>query len=179
MSLDHLRTNEFWNKKIHQAIITQDVNKDKVVSRADFDLIVQRYKETGASPEHVKKHQESFEKLLEVWGMADESVEFTIEEFEEMFRQNLEKSSSLSPQLFTEWFHQVDINENGVVSLKEWIIHCSALNISKENAEKSYRAMDTNKDGVISLEEFVEYHKEFFFSAEDKLHSSILYGPLP
>ena len=179
MALDHLLTSEFWKKKIHISVLARDVNKDNIISREDFDLIVQRYKEAGAPPEHVKKHQESFEKVYKVWGMTDKSVQMTIEEFEKMFQQNLEKSYAHADEIYSEWFHQVDINGDGVISLNEWIIHCSALSISKENAEKSFQAMDTNKDGVISLEEFVEYHKEFFFSTEDKLHSSILFGPLP
>lgn len=179
MALDHLRSNEFWKKKFHLAVKALDVNKDDHISRDDFDLIVQRYKDAGATPEHVKKHQDSFEKLYSIWGMTDKNIKLTIEEFEEMFRQNLEKSFGHADELYSEWFYQVDINEDGVISLNEWKIHSTALGISEENAEKSYQAMDTNKDGVISLEEFIEYHKEFFFSAEDKLHSSILYGPLP
>ena len=160
------------------AVEIRDVNKDGCISREDFDIIVKRYKDAGASPEHVKKHQESFEKLYVIWGMTDESTKLTIQQFEEMFQDNLEKSFSHADELYSEWFHQVDINENGEISLDEWKIHSSALGISEKNAEESFIAMDANKDGTISMEEFIDYHKEFFFSAEDKLHSSILYGPL-
>ena len=179
MALDHLRSNEFWQKKLRLAVNALDTNNDNYISRVDFDMIISRYKEAGASPEHVRKHQESFEKLFAIWGMSDENVRLTIPEFEVMFRENLEKSFAHADELYSEWFSQVDLNDNGVISLNEWKVHSSALGISEDDAEKSYRAMDTNKDGVISMEEFIEYHKEFFFSAEDKLHSSILYGQLP
>ena len=53
-----------------------------------------------------------------------------------------------------------------------------ALNIDKAHARASFDAMDTNGDGKISKEEFVAYHVEFYYTAEDKLKSSILYGPL-
>ena len=134
MSLDHLRTNEFWKKKLRAFVKAQDVDQDNLITREDFDLIVQRYKEAGASPEHIKKHQEINEKVFTVWGMTDKNVQLTIEEFEEMFRQKLEETYSHAHDAFSSLFSQVDINDNGEISLKEWIIHCSAINISKENA---------------------------------------------
>ena len=42
----------------------------------------------------------------------------------------------------------------------------------------SFRAMDRNHDTLLSREEFKAYHVEYFFTSEDKLNSSILYGPL-
>jgi hypothetical protein len=38
--------------------------------------------------------------------------------------------------------------------------------------------MNTSGDGVVSMDEFIQYNKEFFFTTEDTLKSSILYGPL-
>lgn len=178
MALDSLRQSDFWKKKIHQAVTTQDVNKDGYISRDDFDMITNRYKEAGSSPEHIKKLQESWEKLYEIWGMTDENKKLTHAEFEEMFQERLEKSYAFTDELYSGWFEQVDMNGDGRITLNEWLVHNKALDISAENANRSFEAMDANKDGIISKQEFIDYHTEFFFSVEDKLKSSILYGPI-
>ena len=159
-------------------MVATDVDKDGYISREDFDMIVQRYKEAGSTPEHIKKLQESFEKLYEIWGMTEDGVKLTLQEFEEMFQDKLEKSYAYTDELYSGWFEQVDMNGDGKITLNEWNLHNTSLNISAENAKKSFEAMDANKDGIISVQEFIDYHTEFFFSAEDKLKSSILYGPL-
>lgn len=177
MALDTLRKSDFWKKKFHAAVSATDVDKDGFISRDDFNMIVQRYKEAGASPEHVKNVQESFEKLYVIWDMTDDK-KMTLEEFEVMFQGRLEKSFAYADELYSGWFKQVDMNADGEISQEEWRIHNSALGISIEHATASFNAMDANGDGVVSMEEFIDYHKEFFFSAEDNLKSSILYGPI-
>ena len=177
-SLDCLRNSDFWKKKFHGAVVALDVDKNGVISSADFDLIVQRYRENGASPEHIKTLQESFEKLYEIWGLTDKNKEITIADFETMFQEKLEKSYAYTDELYSGWFKQVDMDANGWISLKEWEQHYRALGIAVEHAKTSFEAMDANHDGKISMEEFIDYHTEFFFSDEDKLKSSILYGPL-
>ncbi len=67
---------------------------------------------------------------------------------------------------------------NGTISLKEWEIHYNVFGIPVEHAKASFEAMDTDKDGVISQDEFVAYYTEYFYTTEDTLTSSILYGPL-
>lgn len=178
MALDALRKSDFWKKKFHTAVTATDVDKDGYISRTDFNMIVQRYKDAGSSPEHVKRLEESFEKLYEIWDMTDESKKLSLEEFEKMFEEKLEKSYAYTDELYSGWFRQVDMNADGVISLEEWKVHNAALGISSENAKKSFLAMDANGDNEVSLQEFIDYHTEFFFSAEDNLHSSILYGPL-
>ncbi len=178
MALDSLRQSDFWKKKFHTAVTSTDVDKDGYISRADFDLIVKRYKEAGSTPEHIKKLQDSFEKLYEIWGMTEEGKRLTLDEFEEMFQEKLEKSYAYTDELYSGWFEQVDMNGDGKITIDEWELHNKALNITAENAKKSFDAMDANKDGIISVQEFIDYHTEFFFSTEDKLNSSILYGPI-
>jgi len=41
MALADLINNPFWQKKIHKAVVSTDVDKDGFISRADFDLIVE------------------------------------------------------------------------------------------------------------------------------------------
>jgi len=59
--------------------------------------------------------------------MTNSSVKFTVEEFEAMYHGNLEQSFGYVDKLYGEWFDQVDLDENGIVSLDEWIKHSQAL----------------------------------------------------
>lgn len=45
---------EFWKKKLMTAMKIRDANKDGFISKADFQLIIQRYKQTGVSEEHLQ-----------------------------------------------------------------------------------------------------------------------------
>ena len=69
---------------------------------------------------------------------------------------------------------------DGWISLKEWEHHYQAHIVFLWSTlyKASFEAMDANHDGKISMQEFIDYHTEFFFSSEDKLNSSILYGPV-
>ena len=37
--------NPFWNKKLDRAIRVRDTDKDGVITRKDFELVAQRYKD--------------------------------------------------------------------------------------------------------------------------------------
>ncbi len=52
------------------------------------------------------------------------------------------------------------------------------LGIDTVHARASFDAMDANGDSIVSKEEFTAYLKEFYLTAEDKLKSSLLLGPL-
>ncbi len=54
MMADNLHSNEFW-KKTYRAMQVRDTNRDGFISKADFDLYAQRYKEMGAPEEHIRK----------------------------------------------------------------------------------------------------------------------------
>ena len=177
MDVEKLRNDVFWKKKIRHAFVTQDVDKNGCISRADFDLVVQRYKGMGSSEEHTKKLEDTFNKCCEEWGLTDHSVQFTIDEIVEIHGKQLGKMKELT-SMYLEMFDSVDMNANGEISYKEWETHYKSLGIPIEHARPSFKAMDANGDGEVSKQEFINYHMEFFFSTEDKLHSSILYGPL-
>ena len=81
--------------------------------------------------------------------------------------------------VFHAMFRIIDINENDVISLDKWILHYKSYGIDTAHASASFEAMDTNHDGKITMDEFIAYHMEYFFSVEDKLNSSILYGRTP
>ena len=81
-------------------------------------------------------------------------------------------------KIFITWFEIIDSDANGEISFKEWVDYYKVVGIDTAHARASFDAMDTNHDGVVSKEEFHAYNVEYYYSAEDKLHSSIMYGPL-
>ena len=167
--------NPFWNKKIDRAIRVRDADKDGVITRKDFELIAQRYKDLGGiSGEQL---QESLMKMCDSVGLIDNTKQFTYEEFKR-HHANFDNHSEKINTIFRTMFNGLDINGDGVVSMKEWELHYKCMGLDPKYAKASFEAMDTNGDGVVSLEEFVAYNVEFYSSTENKLNSAILFGPL-
>ena len=119
-----------------------------------------------------KYHEESLTRL----GLSDESARLSYDEFKEK-AIDMAKSGILE-QMFTAMFYNLDLNGDGVVSFEEWTAHYICLGIDPAHARASFDAMDQNSDGKISTEDFVSFHYEYLFTAENKLGSAILYGPL-
>ena len=75
-------------------------------------------------------------------------------------------------------FYCLDGDGDGFISIAEWKFHYAAMGILLEYAQASFDAMDKDGDGKITMDEFLNYHIEYFCSAENELNSAILYGPL-
>ena len=80
--------------------------------------------------------------------------------------------------MFKPMFECLDVNDDGYITLNEWQFHNSALGISQEQSKISFDAMDRDGDGRVTAEEFVDYRDEYYHTAENKLNSAVLYGPL-
>ena len=167
----------FWNKKLDRAIRVRDVDKDGVITRKDFELVAQRYKDLGVSEEQLQRVQDSLMKMCDSVGLTDETKQFTYEEFKRR-HANVDIQLGTTNTIFRTMFNGLDINGTGVLSMKEWELHYKCMGLDPKYAKASFEAMDTSGNGVVSLEEFTAYHVEFFSSTENKLNSAILYGPL-
>ena len=75
-------------------------------------------------------------------------------------------------------FDTLDTNGVGLIDLAEWRLHYECHGLPVEHAKASFDAMDTNQDGLISRSEYLGYCAEYFLTTEDKLKSSLLFGPL-
>ena len=167
---------DFWKKKAMTAMKIRDTDGDGFISKADLLLTRQRYKELGASEEHLQMIDKYYVGISKLLGIEDENVKLRYEESLEKFKAYSNPQSLAG--VFTTYFEIIDSNKDGEISFKEWTEYYIAQGIDTKYARASFDAMDTNGDGVVSMEEFVAFNKEFYLTAEDKLHSSILYGPL-
>ena len=60
---------EFWHKKIQAVNKIRDLNKDGFISKADYKIFIQHYKDLGSSEEHVKKLTKNIDLLCTSLGL--------------------------------------------------------------------------------------------------------------
>ncbi len=176
MSAEEFWKNALWKKKMQRELKIRDLDGDGFVSKADYDLVIQRYRELGAPEKRLEKMTQLLARVMKSMGI-DGTTKLTLQECS----KNFEKSGT-KPEDLDEWFmiqfKILDTNGDGEISFKEWSDYYTVVGIDTVHARPSFDAMDTDGDGVISKEEFLAFIKEFYFSKEDKLKSSIMYGPL-
>ena len=177
INIDELIKNEFWKRKIYTVMKVRDADKDGLISKADYELLYQGYKDMGASAEDLKRLEKVHVLVWKSIGV-DDNIEQTYEQAVANHAKILAKVKDNISEVFAAQFEVIDTDRNGEISFQEWVEIYKVIGIDSEHARASFSAMDTNGDGVVSKEEYEAYAKEFFFTAEDKLHSSIMYGPL-
>ena len=148
-----------------------------MITRADYDLMIKRYNELGMPEEYKQELSDAMYGMCDSLGLTDNTKSLTYDEMVQSWIENVENAGDFATDVHDNMFRIIDTNRDGSISLKEWEIHCMALSIPVEHAKPSFKAMDTDGDGVISRDEFMAYWYEFSHTSEDKLHSSILYGP--
>ena len=172
-----LEKNDFWKKKFRHAIKLTDVNRDGSITRSDFQMMVERYREMGTSEKHLKKLSDTLMKVCDAWGLT-EGKTLTYDEFAENYMASLDTAGEFSMRRFTDMFEIIDEDGDGVISPREWSKYSKAIGVAPAHAAESFRVMDVDGDEKVSRDEFLAYNQEFFYSTEDKLKSSILFGPL-
>lgn len=177
MAMD-LGNSEFWMKKFMKECKVRDANGDGFLSRVDFEMIVERHKNMGISDDRLVKLNAYYAELSEIMGIADPSVKLTYEAAIANLVKNSERFGEFLKKTIVAHFELIDSDGNGVISFKEWVDMYTVMDVDTAHARASFDAMDANGDGVVSMEEFAAYTKEFYFSVDDTLNSSILYGPL-
>jgi Ca2+-binding EF-hand superfamily protein len=175
---DNLQESEFWRKKHQRFMEVRDANKDGLLSRADYRLIVQRYKDSGVSGERLKKISDAFSKAYDQMGIKDDDTSLTYDEFASRFAKQHHDLDRVGEGLQSAMFEAIDADGSGEISIEEWVLYNKALGIDTAHARASFDAMDANGDGKVSAEEFIKYIMEYMLSTKDTLKSSLLYGPL-
>ena len=179
IDLSTLRQSDYWKKKIRRVAEVRDANKDGYISRADYELMLDRCKKLDiATPHFIETCTSMVQRICYHLGLTDESVKLSYDEYEEKLLGVFMKERNVFEKTFREEFHSLDIDRDGFISFEEWIAHYKIFDIDTAHARASFDAMDTNHDQKISEDEFVEYNCEFYLSTENKLNSAILFGPL-
>ena len=171
----------FMLKKYVNCMASLDSNKDGFVKRSDFFRIADEHDSTGRlSTDRYKKLIEDYERISASCGLTGDGSELPLEEAAKNWIKSLETTKpdpTREKPRYEIMFNNVDTDKDGEISFEEWTQHCRSYGV-ESHAKASFAAMDTNGDGKVSLEEFSEYLYEFFFSADNKLYSAILFGPV-
>ena len=178
MDLSKLKESTFWNKKIDKAAAILDTNKNGYISRADYMLYRERFSQQPISQKHFNEFVKSQDQFLDHVNLTDNSVKYTYKEMREKFIEDVKKAGEDFKIFLENLFKPLDLNEDGVISFEEWKSYYEVVGIPAMYSRASFDAMDKSGDEKITLEEFVAYNYEFYCSDEDKMRSSILYGPL-
>ena len=100
-----------------------------------------------------------------IYGLTDESVRLSYDEFKEKYIEDVMKGGSWKP-MFEAAFSYMDLNDDGVMSFDEWKALYTCVGIDLAYARPSFDAMDANSDGVVSKEEFMNFVYEFYCTGE-------------
>lgn len=179
--VSNLREDKFYARKLRQFVRVTDTDKDGYITRHDFDLVMERYKQLGVcTQQHLEKLNASLTNILDLVGITDASVRLTYEQYEDKWFGVVMhlKEKGMLEKLFLSMFDSTDLNGDGYLTFDEWTAHGECWGIEKGTHRASFDACDANGDGKVSKEEFTNYGYEFIASTENKLNSSILYGPL-
>ena len=177
MAAEKLLADPFWNKKMDIAAKYRDTDKDGFISQNDFKIAVDRYVSIAkASPEKVElvKNQQSL--IFEQLGLTDPSVKVPYDALKKFAAKTAEHPDRR--KFVAVVFDILDLDSNGEISYEEWETHHKCNGIDTAYAKTSFDAMDANKDGVVVRDEFTDYYEEFYYTTEDTMNSSQMYGPL-
>ena len=187
--LSTLRENDFWRRKFSRAVEVRDTDKSGDISRADFQLVIDRYGKLGTvSQQQLEKMSKSLLTFCDRLGLKDKMVKMSYDAFNDAYlnvmsahaakRSGPEEKVQYMENIFSEMFSNLDLNGDGVVTFNEWSAHYQCMGIDTAHARASFEAMDANGDSKVTKAEFVNYHYQFFCTTENKLNSEILFGPL-
>ena len=162
-----LANNEFWVKKMIARFHALDLNKDGVLSKADFDIfterIIQIRKLSEAQAERTwKLHNE----IVSVFG--GENLKLTLTEASNHKRSSQQVLSELYIQfqsfitycvclrhlgdypsmVANKFFDVIDTDDDGIISYTEWAVYFECIGIDVKHARPCFDALDTNKDGM-------------------------------
>ena len=110
--MEKLSENPFYRKKIRNVVIARDTDKSGTITRVDFELSVQRYKELGAPEEKIISFRVACEKYFDTVGLTDDSVSFTYEEYEEILINKTAEAKDRGAAVFYEIFSIIDTKED-------------------------------------------------------------------
>ena len=129
--------------------------------------IIGQWESTWTDFRHfIGKEEESHATLDEWLEFADQNI---VNGSDELYEKHINK---IARQIF-QYF---DVNEDGYISLDEFIDFFMAYRIEMKYSAKSFTKLDLDKDDRISNDELLQAIREFFRSDDEKAKGNWLFG---
>ena len=177
MNIENLKKSEFFEKKLRRVFDTLDSNNNNYISKADYEIVLKRFQDQGISEKRLEILKMIYIKGAEAMGVESNS-KITFDQFKEITFKRMASpdSDEKFKKMVAGIYSFIDSSNSGGISLEEWKSYKSAMGVSPADAEASFNAI--NGGNSVTQEKLYNYLFEFYKTDEDKLHSSILYGPL-
>ena len=81
-----LRNNDFWQRKFRKVVEVHDSIKCGSISRADFEVVVNRYRKLDTTTsQHAENLSQSLLHFADVMGLTNMSVKMTYDDYTDMY----------------------------------------------------------------------------------------------
>lgn len=167
-------------KRNAQVMKMLDLNQDGYLSMEDYEIAADKYAKMHPSLEQAKTkmYLKALKNQFAFLGLG-EGKKITISEAAELAAKNIDNPEfvDLTKSLFSAVFDNLDVDNNGYLTHKEWRALMEAMKFSDPSkANEIFQAMDLNKDGQLSREEFVEMSFEYWYTGKNKHGGSHMFG---
>ena len=191
-----LANNEFWVKKMTARFHALDLNKDGVLSKADFDIFTERIIQIGKLSEaQAERTWKLHNEIVSVFG--GENLKLTLTEAIESqtkfstgtvgviqfpsfitYCVCLRHLGDYPSMVANKFFDVIDTDDDGIISYNEWAVYFECIGIDVKHARPCFDALNTNIDGELNRSEFVDATINFHRCTDESHPSRFVYGPI-
>ncbi|MBW4720313.1 EF-hand domain-containing protein [Saccharothrix obliqua] len=176
--------------KLERRFRTYDLDRDGVVTRADFELVSSRVEKTfGLAPDHPAATRLR-EVLLGIWTRlaaasdVDRDDQVTLAEYKAAFERHVlvdREAYSRAYQPFIDTMMEIaDADGDGRVTEGEYVKWYTALmGLPPDEAAEAFRHLDRDGDGYLGHEEITAAVLEFYFSDDPDAPGNWMVGRPP
>ena len=177
-----VKVNPFYVRKMRTYFQGVDQDKSGILTREDHELLATRYKDLA----HLDtlREKQARRKIMTLWDYFFEEASQVIPLDPEMFgkciaykgREQIISSASHYGDIL---FDLIDLNADGVISLKEFTNLHKLFFLNEKTAEAAFKALDEGNKGYIVHGEFNKAVVDFFLpEGETELPTTKIFGPL-
>lgn len=175
---------EFWQRKMLTHFKRIDINGDGFVSRDDFKALVKQLTQKAKLSEQRAFLMQRL--VIQLWEDfwccgEDKGFDYSLppEEFIELMVNLLRLSDfkKLLEEPLGLLFGVIDLDGNGLISLKEWITYNETIGVSESDARHSFSTCFDQKTDI-TKSDFILVGQSFFSSTDERSSSRYLWGPL-
>ena len=165
----------FQTQKLTALFNLYDLNKNGIVEKADYKLVIQNLSKVLNCPPDSEGYEFLYKTNMAVWefveGLADEDTDrqVTIIEFLEAY-DHLLSDKTLFNQIMvgfaTAFITLADQNGDGKLTEDEFVAYTKGFNVSVDKAIAIFRSQDRDNNGYLTNEELHKSVDEFFYSED-------------